>query len=405
MNVTIWPGKLAGTIVPPSSKSQGHRYVIAAALAAGESVIGNLSFSEDIEATLRCMAALGAIVERQTDGVILRGGPCPGEIPVLDCGESGSTLRFLIPVALALAGGGIFRGRGRLMQRPQEPYFAIFREKGIAFSAEGETLTIKGRLTPDVYELPGNVSSQFITGLMYALPLLDGDSEIRLTSPLESAGYIEMTREALRRFGVRTEERKTGWFVPGNQTSRPENVQVEADYSQAAFFAAARGMGHNLQIMGLDASSCQGDRIILDYEKELDGTGTVELDVRNCPDLVPALAARAAVRAGEITRIGGAGRLRIKESDRLAAVTDVLRAMGAEVTEEPEGLTIRGRAELVGGVAVDSWNDHRIAMMAAVAAMSCKAPVTVTGAQCVRKSYPGFWDDLKRLGAVLEVSE
>ena len=405
MNVTIWPGKLAGTILPPSSKSQGHRYVIAAALAAGESVIGNLSFSEDIEATLRCMETLGAIVKRQMDGATLRGGPCPAEIPVLDCGESGSTLRFLIPVVLALAGGGVFRGRGRLMQRPQEPYFAIFRKKGIAFSAEGDTLTIKGRLTPDVFELPGNVSSQFITGLMYALPLLDGDSEIRLTSPLESAGYVDMTRDALKTFGVEICDIPGGWEIPGRQRYCPAKVSVEADWSQGAFFLAALGLGHDLTIKGLNSSSCQGDRIILDYEKKLDGAGTVELNVRNCPDLVPALAARAALRDGEITRIENASRLRLKESDRLAAVTDVLRTMGAGVTEEPERLTILGRNRLRGGVTVDSWNDHRIAMMAAVAAMSCEAPVTVAGAECVRKSYPGFWNDLKGLGAVLEVSE
>ena len=405
MNVTIWPGKLAGTIVPPSSKSQGHRYVIAAALAAGESVIGNLSFSEDIEATLRCMETLGAIVKRQMDGAPLRGGPCPAEIPVLDCGESGSTLRFLIPVVLALAGGGVFRGRGRLMQRPQEPYFAIFRKKGIAFSAEGDTLTIKGRLTPDVFELPGNVSSQFITGLMYALPLLDGDSEIRLTSPLESAGYVDMTRDALKTFGVEICDIPGGWEIPGRQRYCPAKVSVEADWSQGAFFLAALGLGHDLTIKGLNSSSCQGDRIILDYEKKLDGAGTVELNVRNCPDLVPALAARAALRDGEITRIENASRLRLKESDRLAAVTDVLRTMGAGVTEEPERLTILGRNRLRGGVTVDSWNDHRIAMMAAVAALSCEAPVTVAGAECVRKSYPGFWNDLKGLGAVLEVSE
>ena len=289
--------------MPPSSKSQGHRYVIAAALAAGESVIGNLSFSEDIEATLRCMETLGAIVKRQMDGATLRGGPCPAEIPVLDCGESGSTLRFLIPVVLALAGGGVFRGRGRLMQRPQEPYFAIFRKKGIAFSAEGDTLTIKGRLTPDVFELPGNVSSQFITGLMYALPLLDGDSEIRLTSPLESAGYVDMTRDALKTFGVEICDIPGGWGIPGRQRYCPAKVSVEADWSQGAFFLAALGLGHDLTIKGLNSSSCQGDRIILDYEKKLDGAGTVELNVRNCPDLVPALAARAALRDGEITRI------------------------------------------------------------------------------------------------------
>ena len=250
MNVTIWPGKLAGTILPPSSKSQGHRYVIAAALAAGESVIGNLSFSEDIEATLRCMETLGAIVKRQMDGATLRGGPCPAEIPVLDCGESGSTLRFLIPVVLALAGGGVFRGRGRLMQRPQEPYFAIFRKKGIAFSAEGDTLTIKGRLTPDVFELPGNVSSQFITGLMYALPLLDGDSEIRLTSPLESAGYVDMTRDALKTFGVEIcDEKEDLFFFDGKTVLIEKDLLTEGQTGRRNFTIVHEGSHHVLKML------------------------------------------------------------------------------------------------------------------------------------------------------------
>ncbi len=403
MLVTVAPGPLRGTITPPPSKSQAHRVIIAAAMAGGESVISHAAPSQDIEATLRCMEALGARAS-WTDGqtLIIRGmEKRPAELPELDCGESGSTLRFLIPVALTKAGGGRFRGHGRLMARPQQPYLDIFREKGIAYSQAGDTLTVEGRLKPGTYRLPGDVSSQFIPGLLYALPELPGDSDIVLTTPLESAGYVDMTTDALRQFGILTERTETGWHVPGNQRFSPRDVSVEADYSQAAFFCAAKGMGSPLTIAGLNPDSRQGDRIILEYEALLDGPGTVFLDVRGCPDLVPALAVRAALRDGEITRIQNAGRLRLKESDRLASVTAVLSSLGADITEEPEGLTIRGKETLTGGTA-DSWNDHRIAMMAAVAAARCLRPVTVTGAECVRKSYPSFWEDIRRLGGILE---
>ena len=405
MNVTIHPGPLSGTLVLPGSKSQGHRLLMAAALAKGESRISNVTASRDIEATLACLTALGAEITRSGKTLTVRGGGDPQNRPALRCGESGSTLRFLIPVALAVAGGGTFQGSERLMERPLAPYFDIFREKGIAFSGEGNTLRIEGRLTPGVYHLPGNVSSQFITGLMYALPLLEGDSEIRLTAPLESAGYVDMTRDALRAFGIEVRQIPGGWLVPGGQRYCPADATAEGDWSQGAFFLAAQAMGHDLDLAGLSPDSRQGDRIVTEYLARLNAPGEAELDVRDCPDLVPALAARAALRDGEITRITNAARLRLKESDRLAAVAEVLRALGAEIREEPEGLTIRGKKELEGGAAADAWNDHRIAMMAAVAATRCERPVTIHGAECVRKSYPEFWRDFAKLGGKLEVLE
>ena len=390
MNVTITPGLLRGAITPPPSKSQAHRLLIAAALADGESRIEHLADSQDIQATRRCMAALKA----------------PGEdLPVLDCGESGSTLRFLIPVALALRGGGRFTGRGRLMERPQKPYFDLFDEKGIAYRQEDGVLTVQGRLTPGTFALPGDVSSQFVTGLLYALPLLEGDSRITLTTPLESRGYVDMTLEALERFGIRAEcpDGRT-LRVPGGQTYRPCRAAVESDYSQAAFYYAANGLGGQVEILGLNPRSAQGDRCIEPYPMQLCGPGEVELDVSQCPDLVPPLAAHAALRQG-ITRIVNAARLRIKESDRLTAVTQVLTALGADVVEGADRLTITGQPEgLAGGVTVDSHNDHRIAMMAAVAATRCAAPVTITGAECVAKSYPDFWEDYERLGGQLQRS-
>ena len=383
MTLTITPARLAGVITPPPSKSQAHRVLIAAALAGEGSVIRNLAQSQDIEATQRCMDAL-----RQTGE----------ELPLLDCGESGSTLRFLIPVALALRGGGCFTGRGRLMERPQKPYFDLFDEKGIFRAQKDGVLTVKGWLTPGEYCLPGDVSSQFITGLLYALPLLEGDSKIILTTDLESRNYVDMTLEALAAFGVRAE-----WMddqtlnVPGRQTYRPAEATVEADWSQAGFWYAARGLGNQVEITGMNLASTQGDRRIVPYYDLLRGNGTVELDVSQCPDLVPALSAHAALRAGEVTRIVNAGRLRIKESDRLAAVREELNRLGAQVAEGPDSLTITGVEALSGGAA-DSHNDHRIAMMVAVAATRCIAPVTLAGAESVRKSYPNFWEDYARLG-------
>jgi 3-phosphoshikimate 1-carboxyvinyltransferase len=403
MTITITPQYLRGTITPPPSKSQAHRVIIAAALGAGESQIRRIAPSQDITATLGCMAALGAQVRWQDDHTLYIVGTSGGAAgPEMDCGESGSTLRFLMPVALALSGGGTFRGHGRLMQRPQTPYFEIFQEKGIAYSQDGDLLTLSGTLTPGTYNLPGDVSSQFITGLLYALPLLPGDSEIRLTTALQSAGYVDMTLDALEQFGVKIIPTETGYLVPGNQQYQAKDAAVEPDYSQAAFFCAARSLGSSLEIAGMNPNSCQGDKIILDYSKQLEGPGTVTLDVGGCPDLVPALAAQAALRNGEVTRIVNAGRLRIKESDRLASVTQVLNALGAEIHEEPEGLTIFGKNTLSGGVTVDSWNDHRIAMMTAVAATRCQRPVTLTGAQAVNKSYPTFWQDYAALGGILE---
>ena len=400
MNVTIAPAQLKGTVTPPPSKSQAHRLIIAAALSDGFCKLSNVDLSEDIQATLRCMRTLDA--DASADGTIIRGAdlvdgheePAP---EVMDCGESGSTLRFLIPVSLALKGGGKFTGHGRLMERPQEPYFALFREKGIFYEQKDGVLTVQGKLTPGVYTLPGNVSSQFITGLLYALPLLAGDSEIRLTTDLESRGYVDMTLDALDKFGVKAEyDGKRTFRVPGNQYYQHQNLAVEADWSNAAFWYGARFLGCPVEIGGLDQASVQGDRAIAGFYEQMGGKGSLELDVSQCPDLVPPLAAMAGLRAGETT-----GRLRIKESDRLATVTEVLNALGAQVEEYEDYLVIHGRERLAGGVTVSGHNDHRIAMMAAIAAIRCEGPVSITGAECVKKSYPRFWEDYRRLGGEL----
>lgn len=386
--VVIRPRPLEGTVTPPPSKSMAHRCLIAAALAEQECRIENLADSQDMQATRGCLSAMQA------------GGE---ELPLLDCGESGSTLRFLIPVALVLRGGGRFVGRGRLMERPQKPYFDIFDEKGIIYEQTDGMLTVKGDLKPGRFALPGNVSSQFITGLLYALPMLKEESEIVLTTPLESQGYVDMTLEVLERFGVRVECLPDGSFrIPGNQRYRAQDMTVEADWSQAAFWYAANALGSDLKVAGLNERSAQGDRVVAEQFRQLTQPGDVVLDVSQCPDLVPPLAVMAAVRQGT-TQIVNAARLRIKESDRLATVTATLNKLGAQVEEHADSLTIHGLTGLTGGVEVDCCNDHRIAMMAAIAATRCEQRVTLLGAECVKKSYPNFWEHYKQLGGDIDV--
>ena len=385
MNVTILPGTLKGAVTPPSSKSQTHRAVLALMLAQGEGKLSNLAASEDIQATQDCVAALKSGQPAQADG-----------LPLLDCGESGSTLRFLIPVALAVRGGGHFTGRGRLMERPQGPYIRLFEEKGISWNQEGACLTVAGQLEPGVYALPGNVSSQFITGLLYALPLLPGDSRIVLTTPLESRGYVDMTLDMLRRFDIKVEEQEDGFLVPGNQTYQARDLTLEADWSGAAFWYAANFLGAQVDIQGLNPDSVQGDRQIGTLYWKLARPGDVDIDLSQCPDLAPPLAVMAAVRKGT-TRFVNAGRLRMKESDRLETIARTLNALGAKAQVGEDTLTLEGLDHLEGGT-VDGCNDHRIAMMAAVAAVACKEPVTILGAECVKKSYPRFWEDYTALG-------
>ena len=408
MNITITPAKLAGTVIPPPSKSQAHRALIAAALAHGESVISNVALSQDIEATIRCLEELGARFRREGGGIAVQGMGANVMSPMrrmayprLDCGESGSTLRFLIPIALAVRGGGVFTGHGRLMERPLTPYFDLFDEKNIFYEYKDGALTVAGMLTPGTYQLPGNVSSQFFTGLLLALPLVNGPSAVIPTTPLESEGYIQMTLQVMAHFGVEfpvSMSLPPQYYPQGNQTYRAADFAVEADWSQAAFWYAARALGNPVTVEGMAPDSVQGDRIITDLALQLSGPEAAELDLSGCPDLAPPLAVMAALRAGKTTRLTNAARLRMKESDRLASVTAVLSALGAEVAEGTDSLTILGRETLSGGAAVDCFNDHRIAMMAAIAATRCINPVTINGAECVAKSYPNFWTEYERLG-------
>ena len=405
MEVTISPGRLAGKVAVPGSKSMAHRGLIAAALADGPSRIQNATPSGDIEATVRCLTAVGAEIRRE--GEDLEVTPLHRrwrERIVLPCGESGSTLRFLLPVAAALGAPARFTGEGRLPERPLGPLGETLIRGGAELSGFQLPLELAGRLRPGEYRLPGDVSSQYVTGLLLALPLLEGDSSIRLTTPLESAGYVRMTLQVLAQFGIQVSPEEGGWRILGNQIYRAADFEVEGDYSAAALFLTANAIGSQVECLGLREASTQGDRAILRHLETIQslGGGRVEIDLSQCPDLAPALAVAAAYADGE-TALTHAGRLRLKESDRLAALSTVLTQMGAEVEEGPETLTIQGKPALDGGVTIEPFGDHRIAMAASIAALGAKAPVTIQNAQCVGKSYPQFFHHMKLLGGVCHV--
>lgn len=416
MNVTISPGPVSGTCQAIPSKSAAHRLLICAALARTPTTVVCSGTSQDITATLRCLTGLGAEISGQEEGYLVHPIPRPlGEKPcLLPCGESGSTLRFLLPVAGALGASAVFPMEGRLGQRPMGPLEEALTQGGctIERTAGGKQLAIQGQLRPGDYTLPGDVSSQFISGLLFALPLLPGESRLHVQGPLESAGYIDLTLDALKTFGVQPVSTQDGWIIaPGGYTS-PGTVTVEGDWSNAAPWLCMGALGGSgVTVTGVEKASLQGDRGIaqvlarmgaqVDWkEKEIrtaPGTGQpTEIDARDIPDLVPVLAAAAAGLPG-VTRITGAARLRLKESDRLETTARTLNALGGQVEQLEDGLVITGGHPLTGGI-VDAAGDHRIVMAAAVASVLCQGPVTVTGAQAVDKSYPAFWDHLEAMG-------
>lgn len=414
----ISPSVIRGTLTPPPSKSAAHRLLIAAALA-GEGRVRGLSLSADMEATLRAVRGLGVSVRLDGDAACFAPAP-PSSSPspqTVDCGESGSTLRFLIPLYAARGIPAVFTGHGRLPERPLRVYADCLPPHGVTLSAaSGLPLTVTGRLTGGDFALPGDVSSQFITGLLFALPLCREDSRIRLTTPLESAGYVDMTLQVLQQAGIRVEPLEDGWFIPGSQTYRPLDTAVESDWSQAAFLLAAGALGGEVTLTGLNSASAQGDREALSLFRRFgaaveEAPGRIvcrkaplhgiDIDAAQIPDLVPVLAATAALADG-VTHITGAARLRLKESDRLAAVADGIRRLGGRVEEGPDSLTITGVSRLAGGRA-EGYNDHRIVMALSMAALGCEAPVTVTDAQSVAKSWPAFFEDYRAIGGTAHV--
>lgn len=407
MNIKLTPTKLRGTVTPPPSKSVAHRMMIAAALAEGVSVIDRVYPSVDILTTIDAMRRLGAEMTVEGERATVRGIADPPRSAVIDCCESGSTLRFIIPVAAALGVDTELLGRGKLPERPITPYLHQLPEHGVRFAYDNTMpFSISGRLTGGRYEIDGGISSQFITGLLLALPLTGEDSEIVLTSRLGSRPYVDMTMGVMRDFGVEVAETESGYRISAGQSFRPFNGAVEGDHSQGAFFEVANVLGSQIAINGLNVNSFQGDKKIIEICKEMvyNKNGMpkpFEVDVSDIPDLVPILAVLGSFCNGE-SRITGAARLRLKESDRLAAMEETLNALGGEVTAAEDSLTIRGRDKLAGGVTVSAYNDHRIAMAMAIAATRCEKPIIIEGAECVRKSYPDFWEVYRSLGGIAE---
>lgn len=406
------------TIVAPPSKSMAHRSFLAAALADGVSTISNLVYSQDMEATLGALPYLGAKVERDGNSVHITGNggvfPTLAEGALVDCCESGSTLRFLIPLFTHTHSEVTFTGKGRLMQRPQEVYRNLFVEKGLKFSQNDDKLTVSGEFTGGDFTLDGSVSSQFITGLLFTLPLLKEDSRLTITEPFESRSYVELTRQVLEDFGVSAtwaDEKKTILDISGNQVFQPKNYVVEGDCSQAAFWAVLGAVAGGVSISGIRPDTLQGDRAIFDILEKAGGKVTVKegtytyeasalkgvsIDLADCPDLGPILMIMALFAEGD-TVIYNAGRLRVKESDRIAAMESEIRKMGGKISVNGDEITVSG-SKLAGSEALISHNDHRIAMAMAVATVGAGLTSVVDDAQAVEKSYPDFWEVLSKCG-------
>ena len=408
------PSILKGTLRIPSSKSVSHRALICAALSPGTCLVSGIDDSRDLRATREAMEALGASFVDLGDGRWQVEGVRPSTAnAVIDCGESGSTLRFMIPIAALLAERAKFIGEGRLPTRPIQTILNVFDQAGTAYTYPDQLPLITERFTlPAEFSLDGSISSQFFTGFLLAAPIAGTELTLGIEGKLESEPYVELTREVMEAFGVKVERTETGYQVPAGQAYKGIDFHVEGDYSQATFWIVAGLIGQNpLCLTGLKKDSTQGDRAVLELTKKMGGkwewkgddlwvypseTKGIEIDVQDIPDAVPVLSVLAALSQGE-TQIVNAARLRIKESDRLQSTTDVLSKLGANIIEKEDGLVIQGVTEFAGGN-VDAWNDHRIAMAVAIASTRAKGQIALTGSQAVNKSYPHFWDEFQRLG-------
>jgi len=418
-DVRLSPCKLNGQVESPPSKSVSHRAIICASLCEKPSIIENIAYSEDIIATLEAMKQFGTLVDVLEEnegryklqihnpmmGAFYQERQKPVARPIeIDCKESGSTARFLIPLFHLNESTVTYTGSSRLSERPYAPYYEIFEEQGVMYQTDkgGLPLRIHGTLKAGLYNLVGNVSSQFISGLMFSLPLLEGDSEIRIHPPFESKDYVALTLACLKTFGIRIiEKSEFHYIIEGKQTYKHANYRVEGDYSQAAFWLVASSIGSNIRVTELEADSKQADRAILQVIKASESGTPICIDGSQCPDLVPIITVLCAVTPG-VSKITNASRLRLKESDRLKAIATELNKMGAHVIEYEDGLEIVGVSHLTGAT-VDAWNDHRIAMALAIAATCAEGDTRIVGAQCVRKSYPDFWSIYQKLGGRVDV--
>ena len=402
--------KLVGELSPPPSKSVLHRYIIASSLAKGISKIENISFSEDIIATIEAMKKLGAKIEQKDNYLLIDGSDTfknLNENIEIDCNESGSTLRFLFPLSIVEENKVLFKGRGKLFKRPMTPYFENFEKYKIKHSYINENeILLEGKLKAGIYEIDGNISSQFITGLLFSLPLLDGESKIIINGKLESSNYIDISLDCLSKFGIKIINNSYQEFIiEGNQSYRVGNYRTEADYSQAAFFLVANAIGSKIKINDLSENSLQGDKKIIDFISEIDkwsSKDTLILDGSETPDIIPILSLKAAV-SGKKIEIVNIERLRIKESDRLKATVEELSKLNFDLIEKKDSILINSKEDIKINknekiVSLSSHSDHRIAMMIAIATTCYDGEILLDNLDCVKKSYPNFWEVFLSLG-------
>ena len=396
MNVTIHKGTPRGRVAAPASKSMAHRLLICAALAGGTSVIRGVSICDDVVATVNCLSALGAKISRDGDTLSVTGTDMISAVPssTLNCNESGSTLRFFLPLALLSGKNTLFLGAKSLMQRPMGVYEELCKKNGLTYHADGESIAVRGPLKSGEYEVVGNVSSQFISGLLFALPLLDGDSKIKILPPVESRSYIDLTVEALSLFGVQVKwSDDNTLYIKGSQRYVPADLTVEGDYSGAAFIDAFAALGADVSVDGLNPDSTQGDkvyRLLFDMLKK----GVPTIHIGNCPDLGPILFAVAAAKHGGV--FTGTKRLRIKESDRAAAMAEELSKFGVSVTVYDDKVVVYPVSFGAPKATLSGHNDHRIVM--ALAVLLTLTGGEIEGAEAINKSYPSFFEDLSELG-------
>ena len=425
-DIKITPKPFKGEVNIPPSKSISHRARISASLSNGTSKISNVAFSDDIIATLEAMRSLGVEVldiekeTEQTSTIVIDGTDDLKLInDTIDCFESGSTIRFLMPLVTLPNKKVTVTGRGRLVERPMDTYYKMFEKQNIKYETTNGNLpvTIEGRLKPGTFEMKGDISSQFITGLLFTLPLLDDDSKIIITTELESKGYVDLTLDMLKKFDIEVENIDYHEFrVKGHQKYSAHDYKVEGDYSQIAFWIVAGVLNGDIKCNNIELDSLQGDKVVLDIVRKMGGDlvakedyvlvkksktrGTV-IDASECPDIIPVLSVLASVSEGE-TRVINGKRLRIKESDRLNSTATIINMMGGDVEELEDGLIIRGVEKLKGGVTIDSYGDHRIAMALGVASTVCEEPIVVTNSHVVSKSYPNFWEDFVKVGGKID---
>jgi len=416
-SIILQPSKLNGSVNIPPSKSLAHRAIICASLARGRSIIKNVEYSKDIKATISCMKELGTIIFEHEDYLEIDGtttffkNKCE-----MNCEESGSTLRFMVPISLVDYANVHFTGKGQLGKRPLDVYYQIFDKQNISYLYRENVLDlyVQGKISSDEFYIPGDVSSQFISGLLFALPLLEGNSIIHITSPLQSKGYIDLTLQMLNQYGIEIDYKDNSFYIRGNQSYQPCDYTIEGDYSQAAFYLVAGAFNNNVQLRGLNINSAQGDKEAIEilkrmgcqfeysedgYQMRSEELKATDIDASQCPDIIPVIAL-ACAKAQGVSRIYNAKRLRIKECDRLKATVEVLNQLGIKAIEKEEEMIIEG-GTIKGGY-VSSYNDHRMAMMEAIASTVSEAKITIDNRECVKKSYLSFWQHFTMLGGMID---